>query len=237
MRVAALYDVHGNEAALEAVLADPRCVAADLVVCGGDLVAGPFPVACLDRLAALGNRVRFVRGNGDRDVVRRAELHGGRWCADRLGQDRLARVETWPLTVTLPVAGRTTFCHATPRADDEIVTRLTPADELADALADTDAPTVVAGHTHVQVDRLDGAGRRFVNAGSVGRPYEGRRGAFWALLDGSGVELVHTDYDVVAAATAIRASGYPDASAHADQLLEPPAPDEVSAFFEGLRGA
>lgn len=237
MRVAGLYDVHGNEAALDAVLADPRCVAADLVVCGGDLVAGPFPAACLDRLVSLGNRVRFVRGNGDREVVQRSEGHGGRWCAEHLGSERLALVETWPLSLRLPVAGGTTFCHATPRADDEIVTQLTPVDELATALAGAGASTVVAGHTHVQVDRRDAADCRFVNAGSVGRPYEGRPGAFWALVDDdTGIELVRTDYDVAAAAGAIRSSGHPDAAAHADQLLQPPSPGEVSALFEGLRG-
>ena len=47
MRVAALYDVHGNLPALAAVLADPRCAAADVVVCGGDLCAGPMPVEAL----------------------------------------------------------------------------------------------------------------------------------------------------------------------------------------------
>ncbi len=139
----------------------------------------------------------------------------------------------WPLTVRV---GDTLFCHATPRSDSEIVTRLTPAGQLAGALEGAGSRLVVGGHTHVQVDRRAGDGTRFVNAGSVGRPYEGRRGAFWALLDDE-VELVLTEYDVEAAATAIRSTGYPDAMDHAEQLLDPPDPADVSEYFEGLRGA
>jgi putative phosphoesterase len=236
VRVAALYDVHGNLPALEAVLADPRVARADIVVCGGDLVAGPMPASCLDRLRALGTRVRFVRGNGDRDAVELSEAHGGAWCAAELGPKRLAAVAAWPLTVELDVTGGATFCHATPRSDREIVTRLTPDDELEVALAAAPSDLVVCGHTHIQVDRRLAGGRRLVNAGSVGRPYEGVRGAFWAVL-GEDVELLRTDYDVEKAAAAIRASGYPDAEDQAAQLLDPPSADEVSAYFESLRGA
>ena len=69
MKVAALYDVHGNLPALEAVLADPRCAAAETIVCGGDLVVGPYPAECLDLLEDSSLRVRFVMGNCDREAV------------------------------------------------------------------------------------------------------------------------------------------------------------------------
>jgi len=95
----------------------------------------------------------------------------------------------------------------------------------------------VAGHTHMQVDRLAADGRRFVCAGSVGMPYEGRPGAFWALLDDDGVQLLRTEYDVARAADAIAASDWPVAADHVALLLEPPDPDEVSATFEARRGA
>lgn len=235
MRVAALYDIHGNQPALDAVLADPRLSTADAIVCGGDLVAGPMPSACLDRLRNLGTPVCFVRGNGDRHVIERRAEHGAAWCADALGRKRLAEIVEWPLMVDLDVAGGATFCHATPRSDEDIVTRLTPALELEDALAEATFDLVVAGHTHVQVDRRV-AGGRFVNAGSVGMAYEGLRGAFWALLDEE-VELLRTEYDVEHAAAAVRASGFPDAEDYAIHILDPPTPDEVSAYFESLRGA
>ena len=65
-------------------------------------------------------------------------------------------------------------------------------------------------------------------------PYEGRPGAFWSLVDGQKVELRRTVYSIDAAVTAIRASGYPDAEQLAGWLLEPPDPDEVSAYFESI---
>jgi len=237
VQVAALYDVHGNLPALEAVLADPRVVAADLIVSGGDLVAGPMPSASFDLLAGLGSRVHYVRGNADRLVRERDEGFGSVWCADELGEERLAAIATWPLTLDLAVAGGVTFCHATPRSDEEIVTARTPGDQLANALADATHDLVVAGHTHMQVDRVAAGRRRFVCAGSVGMPYEGRPGAFWALLDDDGVQLLRTDYDVARAAEAIAASGWPVAADHIELLLEPRDPDEIAATFETRRGA
>ena len=77
-------------------------------------------------------------------------------------------------------------------------------------------------------------GIRFVNAGSVGIPYEGRTGAFWALLDDGEVEHRSTPYAVDAAAAAIRTTTYPNAEQLAGWLLEPEDPDEVSAYFEGV---
>src|SRR5574341_705024 len=71
MTVAALYDIHGNLHALDAVLADLREPRPDLVLVGGDVVAGPFPREVLGRLQDLGDRVRFIRGNADREVAAR----------------------------------------------------------------------------------------------------------------------------------------------------------------------
>src|SRR5690242_21090839 len=70
MRIAVLADVHGNLTALEAVLADVEEEGFDLVVSAGDVVSGPQPRECLERLAALGDdRIRWVMGNADREVV------------------------------------------------------------------------------------------------------------------------------------------------------------------------
>lgn len=238
MTVAALYDVHGNLPALQAVLSDRRLAEADVVVSGGDLVAGPMGPECLDALQELGDRVRYVRGNGEREVLSRVEAHGAAWNAERLGDDRLDLVAGWPLTCELDVDGLGTveFCHATPRRDDEIVTRLTPDVDVVRALEGTTPGVVVCGHTHVQFDRVVEQWR-LVNAGSVGRPYEGRPGAFWARLGPDAIDLVVTPYDVARAADTLRATGSPTADEQAENLLEPPDPDEVSAYFEGLRGA
>jgi putative phosphoesterase len=235
VRVAALYDVHGNLPALQAVLADVERSGVDRIVCGGDLVSGPFPAEVLDVLVGRPD-VMFVRGNADRLVVERSAEHDAVWCADRLAADRLAVVESWPLTAELEVdgIGRVLFCHATPRSDEEIITRITPDHVVVDALPGA-CDVAVVGHTHVQFDR-EVSGLRLVNAGSVGMPYEGRRGAFWALL-GPGIELRRTEYDVDAAATAIRALGMTAFEDLVGWLLDPPDPDEVTAYFEGQRGA
>ena len=97
-------------------------------------------------------------------------------------------------------------------------------------LAGVGAATIVCGHTHVQFDRMV-AGRRLVNAGSVGMPYEGSPGARFALL-GPGVELRTTPYDVEAAAVRIRATEFPEAEAFADDLLEPASAEEATREFE-----
>ena len=238
MRVAVLCDVHGNLPALEAVLADPRFAEADRVVVGGDVVAGPMPRECLDLLLELGDRALFLRGNADRFVAERSPEHGASWCSDQLGEGRLARVAAWPLTIDLDVdgLGRVLFVHATPTSDEEILTRITPEAEVAEAFAGVEAGTVVGGHTHVQFDRRIAGTPRFVNAGSVGIPYEGRRGAFWALLSPD-VELVSTDYDVEGAAAAIRERDWAESEQVAGWLLEPQDPDKVTEYFESVRRA
>ena len=225
MRVAALYDVHGNLPALEAVLAEVDTERVDAIVCGGDVAAGPFPLESLQHLEARG--AVFVRGNADRDP--------GKWPSKVLTQEQRETLAALPTTATLDVdgIGPVLFCHATPRRDDEVVTRLTPDRALAEVLANVSQSVVVAGHTHVQFDRRIGV-HRFVNAGSVGIPYEGRRGAFWALL-GPEVVLRRTAYATEDAVQRIRATGYPDADQLGQWLLEPVDPDEASAYFE--RGA
>jgi putative phosphoesterase len=237
VRVAALYDIHGNLPALEAALADVDRENVDAVVCGGDLVGGRLSVEAFDRMAHVAD-TRFVRGNADRVVLEGVDEYGVDWAAERerLGAERVAAIASWPLTVELEVdgLGRTLFCHAVPSSDDPIFTRLTPDEDVIELLGDVAADVVVCGHTHVQFDRTLAGGLRVVNAGSVGMPYEGRRGAFWALL-GPTVELRRTEYDVDAAAAAIREWGEGASEQHAGWLLDPPDPGEASAYFESQR--
>ena len=237
MAVAAIADIHANLHALKAVLADDRFRSADAVVILGDSIAGPFPAETFDLLEDLGARARILRGNADR-LVLEEDTEASRWRRQRLGPERLATVAAWPqwFPIEVPGLGSVRCCHATPRSDEEIVTRFTPADELASVLADTEEPVVIGGHTHVQLDRSV-PGHRLLNAGSVGLPYEGRRGAFWALL-GPDVEFVRTDYDVDAAARGDQGGRLPRSwTHHESSLLEPPDPEDVSKYFESLRGS
>ena len=224
MRVAVLNDVHGNLPALEAVLAEVAAIGVDRIVCGGDTVAGPFPRECLEQLVGLD--AVFVRGNADREYPPMPHLWT--WLVDRLDPSSIEFLGSLPHRVSL--AG-VLYCHGSPRDDNEILTRVSPDERFREALAGVEERLVVGGHTHVQFERaVDGI--RFANAGSVGMPYEGRPGAFWAIVDGLELEHRHTPYAIEAAVVAIRATDYPEADNLCSTLLEPPDPDEISAFFE-----
>ncbi len=247
-RVAAIYDVHGNLPALEAVLADLQSVNPDLIVVGGDVVAGPMPAEVMDRLMALGDSIRFVRGNADREVL--AAYDAGLYVdlvnvadpaervaayaaskIDREHRDLLASFAE-RLIVEIEGLGQVLFCHGSPRSDEEIVTTATTEGRLQGILTGVDQGLIVCGHTHAQFDRRVGA-KRMVNAGSVGMPYQGKPvGAFWLLLGVGGISLRRSDYDLDRTVRQIRATGYPDAEYMVEILLEPPDPERVIAFFE-----
>ena len=241
MRVAALHDVHGNLPALEAVLADPGLAAADVVVVGGDFVPGPMPHETLLRLRELGSRARFIRGNGERETLellagRREAREGGlndAWIAEQLTESELAFLGTLPLAARVEVEGLgpVLFCHASPRADDDLFTEASPDDAVGALFTGIDEHVVVCGHTHMQFDRtVDGV--RIVNAGSVGMPYDDQPGAYWALL-GPDVSFRRTEYDVDRAAERIRAAAWPKADEFAaENVLRRPPRAEVLGFFE-----
>ncbi|MDQ6635987.1 MAG: metallophosphoesterase [Gemmatimonadota bacterium] len=241
MRVAALYDIHGNLPALEAVLVDLRNADVDSIVVGGDVVPGPLPRETLACLESLDIPVRFLHGNGESAVL--AELAGKdstvpapfreliRWSARQLEPEQQQSMSRWPPTirVAIPELGDVLFCHATPRSDTEIFTRLTPEERVAPVLAGVDAPLVVCGHTHMQFDRMVGW-IRVVNAGSVGMPF-GEPGAYWLLL-GPDVQLRHTTYDLAAAADRVRRTSYPQAAEFATRdILKPRTEREMLDAF------
>jgi putative phosphoesterase len=234
MTVAALYDVHGNLPALEAVLAE---VEADAIVAGGDVVLGPMPTECLERLRALG--AIFVRGNTDRAVAGGVEeddpwMERVRWVREQLSDEQLAFVRAWPHPLTLDVEGLgpVLFCHGSPRSDEEILTAITPPKRLDPILDGVREEVVVCGHTHVQFERRVGD-ILLVNAGSVGMPYQGETGiACWALL-GPGVELRRSRYDADAAADAMRTTEYPDVDAFVEEyILSAYSAEEATAQLE-----
>jgi predicted phosphodiesterase len=241
INVLALYDIHGNIDALDAVLADPRASDPDVVVVGGDAVPGAFARATLDCLEALSAPVRWVRGNGEREV---AESVGGPARPDEdvpgrtavitaaeIGDERALALGELPLTLELDGV---LFCHASPRCDEEMLTRLSSPARWADALEGVDAALVVAGHTHQQDDRVVVGGVRFVNAGSVGQPYEGDGAAFWLWVADGVPQLRRTAYDAAGAGTRILAAGWPDEESVEAALIEPVDPIVVTQAFEEI---
>jgi putative phosphoesterase len=238
VRVAAISDIHGNLPALEAVLAEIEDENVDAIVVAGDTISGPWAAEAFDRVVAADALV--VRGNADRLVLERDDQYGqlAVWSADRLGKARLAVAAEWPLTVELSMddLGRVLVCHSTPASDDPIYTRITPDEDVLAMLGQVRAEVVVCGHTHMQYDRTLEGGLRVVNPGSVGLPYEGERGAYWALLE-DGVEFRRTEYDVEAAVAAIRAMGVPVDEELLQHLVEPPDSVPTTEYFESLRAS
>jgi predicted phosphodiesterase len=245
-RVAALYDIHGNLPALEAVLDEVRRAGVDRVVVGGD-VLGPMQDETLRRLSALDVPFDCIHGNGERVVL--ADLAGGdisevperyrsviHWSAERLDATQRAWIAGWPSTCRIGIGGlgEVLFCHATPRNDYECFTRLTAEDRLVPIFTGLGAAVVVCGHTHMPFDRTVGD-VRVVNAGSVGAPFSQPAGAYWLLLGGKpGVELRRTDYDFAKTAEAVRQTGFPLAEEVCVRyIVNPPAEAETLAMFAG----
>ena len=235
MKVAALYDAHANLPALEAVLAEVEREEVDAIVLGGDCIHGPQPVETLERLQGLGDRALWIRGNTDRLIAGEPESDGlHRWVADALGEQRVAFLKSLPLTqrFTVDGLGDTLFCHATPHDDETLVTPLTSDGRLAEILAGVQADAVVAGHTHMQQDRVVN-GVRWINPGSVGLPYEDDIKAFWAVL-GPGVELRRTPFDVSATIRAFESVEREDAQRFVENFRVAPSRREAAEYFESL---
>lgn len=242
MDVLALYDIHGNAEALAAVLADPRAAAPDAVVVGGDAVPGPDARAVLDLLGGLDAPVHWVRGNGEREVAAAVGAPPAReddqpalwaqWSAAELGGAEARRLGDLPLTVELDGV---LYCHASPRSDEEMLTKLSPPARWADALAGVSAPLVVAGHTHQQDDRRVGT-VRFVNAGSVGLPYEGDGAARWLWVADGVPSLRATAYDAAGAGRRMLVRGFPGGESVAAALTDPVDPAEITRLFEARAG-
>src|SRR5215218_1295098 len=139
MRVATLYDLHGNLPALEAVLqAIPN---ETTIVVGGDICAGgAHPSETLERLRALGERVLWLRGNADRELtpgekgLAPAQVIEPTTAA--LTSEQIVFLYGLPPTVQI---GDMFFCHATPHNDVDIFTERTPDERIAHLFAHVDA--------------------------------------------------------------------------------------------------
>jgi len=231
--IAALYDIHGNLPALDAVLAELRAEPPKAVVIGGDVAAGPQPAEVLDRLRALPWPVHWLRGNADRALVLcfdgtlPEELRDQPvYVADAWTARRMTRADRDFLASLPPLVrlGDVLFCHGTPRSDEERVTVFTPPERVAQIVGGE--RMVVCGHTHRQFGK-----GRLINAGSVGRPYEREPGAYWLRLHPE-AEWRRTEYDTAAATASFRALGYPAA----ETMLAPRDADAVAAGFEAAAG-
>ena len=190
-RVAVLADVHGNAVALAAVLDELEREQPDAIVHCGDLTWGPLPAETYELLAGRG--VLFVRGNADRAVTELAErlqdpaLRGD---AARALAGGAARGAAARAAGGVSGNGRARGRRARRRP---LLSRIAP--ERRGARHGRDARgvaspkrsparapgSIATAHTHVRYERQV-LGRTFFNPGSVGMPYEGEPGAYWAML-------------------------------------------------------
>ncbi|KYP79814.1 metallophosphoesterase family protein [Ferroacidibacillus organovorans] len=246
--VVAIYDIHGNLPALNAVLKELKNVQPDHILVGGDIVSGPMPRETLDRFSSLNLPVHFIRGNGDREVVTAFDgkslpetmSEEGRrvteWAAEQLARSQRDFLAQLPERMTLQVEGLgdVLFCHATPHSDEEIFTPISTSEYISRIFAGVEELFVVCGHTHMQFERQV-KGLRILNAGSVGMPYAEQPGAYWMLIGPDGFEFRRTTYDLETAARDIEASGYPQAQEFVkENVLAIPTATEAAQFLEGL---
>jgi putative phosphoesterase len=222
MRIAIVSDIHGNLAALEAVLADLAGVRPNVVLHGGDLaLGGPNPSEVIDRIRELG--WPSVLGNTDAALAedpRVLEQRGAFVAApaartrEMLDQERLSWLTTRPLECR---AEGLALVHAVPGDCWAIVGHDASDDELHETYGSLGVPIAVYGHIHHPfVRRLDGL--TVVNSGSVSLSLDGDPRASYVVIDEGRIEHRRVSYDVDRVAAELVAMDYPNAATYADWL-------------------
>lgn len=214
-----LYDVHGNLAALDAVLADADGV--DEWLLGGDYCAfGPWPVETLARLRELENAT-WLRGNGERWLADPpldlpADQSSFVFAAIAAANAALSSEDVDALISLSAIADRDDafYCHGSPLSDVESFAP-EPGDGDTRLLAGVKERQVVFGHSHRQFRREGPNGTELVNPGSVGMPLDGDTRAAWATRGAGGsLELRRVEYDVERAAARMREFEWGERVAH-----------------------
>jgi predicted phosphodiesterase len=227
MRIVIFSDVHGNVAALEAVLADIRREAApDVLFVAGDLVLqGPRPAETLALLRAI-EGARFVMGNTDQYLLdRSADVEAVDFARAHLSADDIAFIRALPFEQQLePAPGHELLVvHANPHDLEEPI-----KPDSADALirpwfAGVRAEIVAFGHYHVPfVRELDQW--TLVDVASAGMPRDGDRRAVYAVLTWEHgawhAEHRRVPFDIEAVARDYATVGFPEAKQAAERLLK-----------------
>lgn len=254
--LAIISDIHGNSVALEAVLADLESRGgADYLLNLGDLaVFGPDPSGVISMLETH-QPVIQIRGNTDRYLIE--EQYPGKpdgndwqsevlasfpWTAQQLGHDGLAYLAQLPAQRRLELDREHTILavHGSPRSDEENIKPDTPEDELSAMMrSGGDFNFLLCAHTHVPVDRMVD-GRRVLNVGSVGLPFDGdpRAGYAFIRLQPEGqydVEMRRVAYDVEAVIAHLWEINHPTAEVGAYNLLHARPLGQKLVYTEKMR--
>jgi predicted phosphodiesterase len=231
MRIAIVSDIHGNLTAFEAILADLRQTAPDLIVHGGDLAdAGARPAEIVDRIRALG--WPGVVGNTDELLFRPESLtefagHSAQalqpvfaaveemaaWTREALGQERIAWLQSLPRT---QIHGPIALVHASPESLWRAPSPEAGDEELRKVYGPLGQPIAVYAHIHrAYVRKVPSAGKEsgltVANTGSVSLSYDGNRRAAYLLLDRLEPTIRRVEYDVEGELKALSESSIPRA--------------------------
>jgi putative phosphoesterase len=236
VRIVIFSDIHGNLAALQAVMAHlEERGAVDHLVINGDFCAfGPRPTECLKFVESLPNAL-YVQGNTDRyltarpssvvtDNSNRARLRAAcGWAAQEIGEGGLRFLAGLPSRQVISVMGmpHILVVHGSTRSDEEGIGPETKHSDLATIVEGVPAGLLVCGHTHIPWDRTIGA-VRLLNEGAVGFPYDGDQRACYTVVDSSdggwSVDLHRVEYDVRSVIDDLRDRNHPATDIFIDRL-------------------
>jgi predicted phosphodiesterase len=194
-RLAILADIHGNLQALEAIQRDIDDKQVERVIVAGDSIHwGPSSAEVVDVILREGWAV--IRGNNefyllDSETPRAPAAWSSRdfrtllWLRGQLAGERQMIIATWPdaLSLRFPDAPAVRVVHGSPRSHWEPMHRDTPVEELETILTGIEESYVIAGHTHLSMEREAGKWTIY-NPGSAGLPLDGSSAAQYLLLDG-----------------------------------------------------
>ncbi|EZH65776.1 hypothetical protein DH09_13115 [Bacillaceae bacterium JMAK1] len=227
MKIAAIYDLHGNFRALEAVLQEIEKENVDKVIVGGDVAWGPQPKQVVDHLFAKKDDYIFVMGNSDREIYEQYKSprlavdtmveEVNQWCIEQLTDEQLEWLGSFKSS---HVEEDVLFVHGSPRSDSEAIRIDTPAKEVEQMISNTKQSIIVCGHTHIQFKRQI-ASKSVINAGSVGLQSRAT-GACWLCIDTTEYDLRMTEYDVDHVAKEILRGNAPYKEDFAEHVTNPP---------------
>lgn len=232
MKIACLFDIHGNWPALHWVLTELSQLNIDQIIVGGDIVSGPMPKETMETLFQIKDKIIWIGGNGDDDVLaalsnqpfnKNLSEYGrivSMWVAHKLGPEFEIFLKGLPIRYNLFTAeyGRMCFCHATPESKEEIFTPATNEAIMKELFKRIDYDIVICGHTHIQFERVVNS-VRILNAGSVGMPFSGHHGADWILITSEGIAFKNTQYDNLKAREILARTNYPNITNFIDQNI------------------
>jgi len=242
VKIAVLADIHANLHALEAVIQDAERRGIEVFLNAGDLIGfGPFPNEVVEFLHS--KNVTSVVGNFDIEVVKNhVKGKGAKGIALEFAKKELSKpcesyLLSLPREFRFEIDGqKLLMVHGSPESIEEHLYRDSAVEQLKTLAAAAKAEIVIVGHSHEQF-RREVNGVSFINPGSVGRPGDGNPKAAYAILSivPFNVEFVRLDYDVAAAANALRKKKLPES--FAQMLLRGVALDTITEEDDARKDA